>query len=213
MEELGGAGTQGAQRMIEKLFKTSPDVAQYGVAAMSAVIMCSTFGAINSNMLNSPRITFAMGRDDVFFRQLGRVHVNYRTPATAILVQTLMSAGLVIVSGILVAVVEGFKQKSTFELLTNFVIFSASIFYMLAVLAVIILRRKHPDWERPYRVWGYPVVPVLYLTFYVWFLFNIYLQYPFESKTGLLLIAAGIPFYYGWRAWAKRNPDPLGDGE
>eukprot|EP00913_Durusdinium_trenchii_P010910 g10239.t1 len=161
MEELAGSGTQGAQRMIEKLFTGSPDAAQFGVATISAVIMCSTFGAINSNLLNSPRITFAMGRDDVFFRQLGRVHVNYRTPTTAILVQSLMAAGLVIVSGVLVAVIDDFKQKSIFDMLTDFVIFSASIFYMLAVLAVIILRRKHPEWERPYRTWGYPLVPIL----------------------------------------------------
>lgn len=213
MEELAAAGTQGAQRMIEKLFQSSPEKAQFGVAAMSAVIMCSTFGAINSNMLNSPRITFAMGRDDVFFRQLGRVHVNYRTPATAILVQTLMSAGLVIVTGILVAVVKDFQQTTTFELLTNFVIFSASIFYMLAVLAVLILRRKHPEWSRPYRTWGYPIVPILYLAFYTWFLVNVYLQYPYESKTGLLLIALGIPFFFAWRAWAKKHPDRLGDGQ
>ncbi|GAB4146327.1 MAG: amino acid permease [Planctomycetaceae bacterium] len=214
MEEMGQAGTEGAQQMVRKLLASrGTDVVSIGVALMSCVVMCSTFGAINSNMLNGPRISFAMGRDDVFFRQLGRVHVNYRTPATAILVQTLMAIGLVVTSGILVSMVDGFQQTSIFDMLTDFVIFSASIFYMLAVLAVIILRKRHPDWERPYKTWGYPVVPILYLVFYCWFLFNIYLQKPFESKTGLVLIAVGVPVFFTWRSWARRNPDPLGDGQ
>jgi basic amino acid/polyamine antiporter, APA family len=214
MDEMGRAGTEGAQQMVRKIFSSSSsNVVATAVAMMSAVIMCSTFGAINSNMLNGPRISFAMGRDDVFFRQLGRVHVNYRTPATAILVQTLMAIGLVVMSGVLVSMVDGFQQTSIFDMLTDFVIFSASIFYMLAVLAVIILRWKHPDWERPYRTWGYPVVPILYLTFYCWFLFNIYIQKPFESKAGLILIAVGVPVSLAWRAWAKRNPQKIGDGQ
>jgi len=213
MDEMAQSGENTAQQMVRKLFSTgSARLVAGGVAAISAVIMCSTFGAINSNMLNGPRISFAMGRDDVFFRQLGRVHVNYRTPSIAILVQMLMAIGLVIVSGILVAAVKGFEQTSIFELLTNFVIFSASIFYMLSVLAVILLRWRHPDWERPYRTWGYPVVPVLYLLFYAWFLWQVYLGQPFESQAGLGLIALGIPVYFAWRAWAARHPEDLTDG-
>ena len=213
MDEMAAAEKLGAHRMVEKLFSSGGEsVANLGVAVMSGVIMCSTFGAINSNMLSGPRISFAMGRDDVFFRQLGRVHVNYRTPVTAILVQTLMSCFLVIASGVLVEFVSGFQQTSIFEMLTNFVIFSASIFYMLSVLAVILLRRKHPDWERPYRTWGYPVVPVLYLGFYAWFLYEVFLEKQFESIMGLVLIAAGIPVYFGWRAWAARHPENLSDG-
>ena len=207
MEEMAEAGELGAQRMVEKLLSSGGErVVGFGVAAMSAVVMCSTFGAINSNMLNGPRIAFAMGRDDLFFRQLGQVHVNYRTPAVAILVQAVMSAGLVVASGVLVATVDGFQQTSIFEMLTNFVIFSASIFYMLSVLAVILLRWKHPEWERPYRTWGYPFVPVLYLLFYGWFLWQVYLGQPFEAKAGLGLIAAGLPVYFAWRTWASRHP-------
>lgn len=211
MEEMGSAGELGAQRMIEKLFAES-GYAGTAVAAMSAVIMCSTFGAINSNLLNAPRISFAMGRDDVFFRQLGRVHSNYRTPAVAIVVQAAMSAGLVVASGLLVALVDGFKQKSIFDLLTNFVIFAASIFYMLSVLAVILLRRKHPDWDRPYKTWGYPVTPVLYLAFYVWFLFEVYRGQPFEANAGIGLILLGLPVYYAWRRWAAAHPEDITDG-
>ncbi|MFQ5731287.1 MAG: APC family permease [Planctomycetaceae bacterium] len=213
MDEMADAEKLGAQRMVRKLLSSGGETAaDIGVAVLSAVLMCSAFGAINSNMLNGPRISFAMGRDDVFFRQLGRVHVNYRTPAVAILVQAVMAAGLVVVTAVLVANIEGLKQTSVFELLTNFVIFAASIFYMLTVLAVIVLRYKHPEWERPYRVWGYPLVPVLYLMFYVWFLFNVYLGQPFEAKAGLGLIALGVPVYFAWRSWAARHPQDTTDG-
>lgn len=213
MDEMSRSGENTAQQMVGKLYSSgSGQLAAAGAAAVSAVIMCSTFGAINSNLLNAPRISFAMGRDDVFFRQLGQVHVNYRTPAVAIVVQALMSAGLVVGSGILVAAVDGFQQTTVFEMLTNFVIFSASIFYMLSVLAVILLRLRHPDWERPYRTWGYPIVPVAYLTFYVWFLWQVFWKQPFEAVSGLGLIAVGLPVYFAWQAWAARHPQNLRDG-
>jgi APA family basic amino acid/polyamine antiporter len=210
MGEIGRSGENTAQQMVAKLFSSgSRGLAGAGVAAISAVIMCSTFGAINSNLLDAPRISFAMGRDDVFFRQLGQVHVNYRTPAVAIVVQGVMSAVLLVATGL---IVRNLQQTSVFDMLTNFVIFSASIFYMLSVLAVILLRWRHPDWERPYRTWGYPVVPIAYLLFYVWFLWKVYEDQPFESNAGLGLIALGVPVYFAWRAWAARHPQNLSDG-
>ena len=99
-----------------------------------------------------------------------------------------------------------------FESLTSFVVFSASIFYMLAVFSVIVLRRKRPDWERSYRTLGYPVVPILYLVFYSWFLFQVYFFKRFEANVGLGLIALGVPVYYVYRAWARKHPERLHDG-
>ncbi len=185
----------------------------HGETLMAVGMMISAFGAINSNMLLGPRVSFAMGRDDVFFRQLGRVHVNYRTPATAILVQALMSAALIVAAAILVHTVESLRETSIFDLLTNYFVFSASIFYFLNVLAVFVMRFKHPDWERPYRTLGYPVVPLIYLVFYAWFLSQIYVSNPYEANIGLCLIALGLPVFYAWRAWAKRHPQPMHDGE
>jgi APA family basic amino acid/polyamine antiporter len=100
------------------------------------------------------------------------------------------------------------QQSSIFALLTNFVIFSASIFYALAVLAVLVLRRKHPEWPRPYRTWGYPLVPLAFVAGYCWFLWRVYLDKPFEAQAGLLLIALGLPVYAAWRAWAARTSIP-----
>jgi amino acid transporter len=193
-------------------------------AAFAWIICFSTFGAICTNMLQAPRITFAMGRDGVFFRSLGRVHATYRTPAAAIFVAALMAISLVVVVAVAKTLVgdvdpaaygweltrrvmSSLKDGSVFDLLTDFVIFSASIFYLLAVLAVVILRIRRPDLPRAYRTWGYPVVPLLFIGVYVWFLSQIYLDKPLEAHTGLVIIAAGLPVYYGYRRWRQSAED------
>ncbi len=207
MQEMKDAGDHAAEAMILRL------IGPAGERIMSIGIMLSTFGAINSNLLLGPRVSVAMGRDDVFFRILGRVHVNYRTPAVAILVQALMAIALYIASAVLVHSTDMFREKSAFELLTNYVIFSSSIFYALAVLAVVILRRRHPEWERPFRTPFYPWVPLAYVGFYCWFLYQVFSAQPWESATGLELTAAGIPVYYAYRIWARRHPEILHDGQ
>lgn len=229
MDEVKAAGTKVAPTMVGKLLTPwGANAAHLGVASIGAVIMCSTFSGINSNLLLAPRIVFAMGRDGVFFRSLGRVHVNYRTPAAAIVIQAGMAMGLVIGTAVminfgeslgripLVAQLTGgqpFVQMTIFDTLTNFVVFSASIFYMLSVLAVFVLRWKHPDWERPYRTRGYPFVPAAFVLFYCWFLAQIYLAKPFESQLGLAMIVLGLPVYFAYGAWAKRHPEDAGDGQ
>ncbi len=244
MEEMRAAGDHAAEKMLDRLF------GQRGLAAMSAVIMCSTFGAINTNLLQAPRVTFAMGRDQVFFRSLGMVHATFRTPAMAIAVMASMSIALVLgvagakhwvnrsaaklhsaggveaaglpgepagaqgsgdelmsaadgSAGLVSKVVASLRDDSIFDLLTNFVIFSASIFYMLGVLAVIVLRYRCPAAQRPYRTWGYPVVPVLFLLVYVWFMAQVYATNPLESKAGLILIGLGVPAYFAYQRYAQ----------
>ena len=217
MEEMAGAGDHAAELMLHKL------VGPLGMAAMSAVIMCSTFGAINTNILIAPRVTYAMGRDRVFFGVFSRVHPVYRTPVPAILATALMAVLLIFLvpigqhlvrdvaveninSPVLQLMVGSLQDSSIFELLTNFIIFSLSIFVTLAVLAVIVLRFKRPGLERPYKTWGFPVTPIIFLTVYCWFMIQIYLNKPLESRIGLLLIALGIPFYYAYRKWASSKP-------
>jgi hypothetical protein len=89
-------------------------------------------------------------------------------------------------------------NRNVFTLLTNLVIFGASIFYALTIAAVMVLRRRRPELERPYRTWGYPVVPIVYVVVYLWFLSTILLQRPLESGVGLVIIALGAPAYYLW---------------
>lgn len=222
MEELRSAGDHGAERMLEKLAGPT------GRTLMSLVIMCSTFGAINTNLLYGPRISFAMGRDGLFFNSLGRVHANYRTPVVAILVTSIMA--IVLIGAITVGksyvtdipVVEkgaqsvslwqrwneSLRNDSTFDLLTNMVIFSLSLFYALAVLAVVVLRVREPLRPRPYRAWGYPVVPVVFLAVYVWFLWQIYVSNPLESRAGLGCLLLGVPAFFVYRASRKDAPTP-----
>jgi APA family basic amino acid/polyamine antiporter len=207
MDEMKAAGNHAAESMLEKV--AGPP----GRRAMGVVIMCSTLGAINTNLLQAPRITFAMGRDRTFFPGLGQVHAVYQTPVVSILVMSLMSIALIVTvalakwatSDVLLETVHwefgreilaSLRGGTIFDLLTNFVIFSASIFYVLAVAAVIVLRRRKPDLERPYRTWGYPVTPLLFLSVYAWFLSRVYVGNPLEAHAGLALIAAGVPVYF-----------------
>ncbi|MEQ8787650.1 MAG: amino acid permease [Pirellulaceae bacterium] len=191
-----------------------------GVVMIAGVIMCSTFGAINTNLLTAPRITFAMGRDGVFFRDLGRVHATFRTPAAAIFVTAAMAIGLVVLASVAKALVfdvdtsaytwnlgrefvESLKTGTIFDLATNCVIFSASVFYALAVLALIVLRMRRPDLPRSYHTPGYPVVPLVFIAVYGWFLWEILRGKPLESGFGMLMISLGVPAFFAYRRWSR----------
>ena len=210
MTELQSAGTNGAEMMLRKL------LGSVGQSALAAIIMCSTSGAINSNILETPRVAFAMGRDGVFFRVLGLVHHAYRTPVVAILVTALMSIGWLAAAGIAKLfvtdlepsaiqgtlhrqVITGLRDNSIFDLLTNFVVFASAIFHSLTVLAVFILRWRRPDVPRPYKTWGYPVVPAVFLLINVWFMYRIFQSNFTESLVGFGLIALGVPVYFLYR--------------
>lgn len=212
MSEMAASGEHAAENMVGHLLGDT------GKKVMAAVIMCSTFGAINSTILQTPRVTFAMGRDRVFFPILGRVHAEFRTPVVAIVVLALMSillvAGVALgkwivaeievteaTSGITAVVVKGLQGGTIFSLLTNFIVFASSIFYVLGVLAVLVLRYRQPDKARPYRTWGYPFTPIAFLLVYVWFLWQVYGSNPLEARLGLLVIAAGLPVYWGYQRW------------
>jgi APA family basic amino acid/polyamine antiporter len=216
MDEMKAAGDHAAEQMLYKL--TGPA----GQIAMSLVVMCSTLGAINSNLMQAPRITYAMGRDGVFFRALSAVHATYHTPVIAILTTSFLAILLIVATAIGKLAVQGMssgeiswqlgrkvvaslQDDSIFQLLTNFVIFSASVFYMLAVMALIVLRIRQPGWDRPYRTWGYPLVPIAFLAAYIWFLAQVYSSSPLESRAGVGLILLGIPVYMAYQVWERRN--------
>ena len=169
-----------------------------GQTLMSIGVMVSAFGAINSNLLYGPRVSFAMGRDRVFFPQLGAVHPKFRTPVIAISVQAAMAMVMVVASLLLTKNVAYFADKSLFDILTDYIVFSASLFYVAAVAAVFVLRIKHPDWPRPYRTFLYPWVPLAYVAFYAWFLWMVFMGKPGEAQIGIGLIALGVPVYWIW---------------
>ena len=193
MDRIVKSGEHAAEAMFESI------LGRPGRTLMAVGLLLSTFSGVNSNTLLGPRISFAMGRDGVFFKSLGQVHSSFRTPAFAIAVQALMSIGLVLASSILVNVFRLFGTTTVFDILSNYVVFASSIFYVLAVVGVIILRRKRPELPRPYRTLGYPLLPVLYAAFYVWFLAEVYRGDPVQANIGLGLIALGIPVYLFWQ--------------
>ncbi|MFO1021514.1 MAG: amino acid permease [Planctomycetales bacterium] len=205
MAEIRDAKNSTPQFAIARMFRTfGSEAAHVGTLMIDAVIMCSAFGALNANLLLGPRISFAMGRDKTFINRLGNVHKDYRTPSDSILVQAGLSAILVILAAGIIEFVPVFKHKNPFDLLTDTVVYSASVFYMLGVIAVFVLRVRHPDWDRPYRTWGYPAVPALFLLGYTLFMALAVQAQPFEGLTGLILAIAGFPVYYAWQALAPK---------
>src|SRR5271155_3406153 len=163
-------------------------VAGAGAAAWITVAMViSALGSMNSSVLSGARPPYAMARDGIFFRIADGVHPKYRTPARALIFQCVL-ASLMALTG-------------TFEELTNLFIFAGWIFYGLAVVALFRLRYKEPNMPRPYRCWGYPWVPGLFVAGALALTFTLWLARPGRSSLGLLLMFAGLPFY---RYWSKR---------
>jgi APA family basic amino acid/polyamine antiporter len=168
-------GTEAAVRMIGPA----------GGAFIAVAILVSTFGCVNGLILGGARVVYAMARDGVFFRGAARVHPRYRTPATALLLQGLV-AGVLTLTG-------------TFSDLLTLTAFSSLLFNVLTVLGLFVLRRRRPDLARPYRAWGYPLVPVLYVAVASFFLAYMPVADPRNTGLGLLLTAAGVPAYLYWR--------------
>lgn len=161
-----------------------------GTALVSALILCSIFGALNGNVLGGARVYFAMARDGAFFPSVGRVHPKFETPALALLMQGVWAVVL--------------ATSGTYEQLYTYVIFTAWVFYGGATLAVVVLRRRVPLLERPYRVWGYPFVPIGFSLAAVAIVANTLVRSPRASILGLALVFLGIPLYYAWTRLAGR---------
>jgi APA family basic amino acid/polyamine antiporter len=163
-----------------------------GGSIVAAAIMMSTFGASNGSVMSSARIYFAMAREGLFFKNIGKLHPKYETPHNSLLLQATW-ASLLVLSG-------------TFDILTDMLVFVAWIFYAFSAVSVIILRKREPDTPRPYKVWGYPFIPVIFIlvssTFLVVTLYNDITMYMrgetqiINSVFGLAIVALGIPFYY-----------------
>ncbi|MBI3462401.1 MAG: amino acid permease [Planctomycetes bacterium] len=161
-----------------------------GAKFMLAMLMISVFGALNSNVLVGPRIVFAVARDYRFLGPLRRIDPRSGTPALAIGILSAWSCLL-----ILAGTFSPDANKRLFDVLTEYCLFGGSLFYLAAVVAVFVMRVKSPDADRPYRTWGYPVVPMVFVAFYVLFLSGMVWTSPVESVAGLLLIGTGVVIY------------------
>jgi len=167
----------------------------WGGSLIAIAIMISTFGTTNGTLMMSARVYYAMAREKLFFRRLQHVHPRFHTPGPSLIIQGIWTSVLIL--------------SGTFDQLTDMLIFVSWIFYAAAALGVIVLRRKLPDHERPYRVWGYPALPVLFIIFaMIYVVFTLYSDITsyisgrapmINSLVGLLLVAAGIPGYLYWK--------------
>jgi len=168
-----------------------PMFAGAGGAVVSGIVMLSCFGALMGSMMTGPRIFFAMADRGLFFRGIARVSPRFQSPSVAIWLATTL--------GVLYVLFNDFQQ------LADKFILGIWPFYALAVAAVFVLRRTRPDMLRPYRTWGYPVVPILFLLASVAMVVNALWTDPINTGITFAIILTGIPVYYGWRAWSGRG--------
>jgi basic amino acid/polyamine antiporter, APA family len=155
-----------------------------GGAAVALIILLSIIGTLNGCFLTSPRLYFAQARDGLFLGKFGEIHPRFKTPYFAIAAQAVWAAALLI--------------SGSYETLLDYAMFALWLSYGVMVAGVMVLRRTHPQTPRPYRMWGYPVTPLLFLFFTAMFLGNMLIKRPISSFAGLLLIISGIPVYFIW---------------
>jgi APA family basic amino acid/polyamine antiporter len=153
---------------------------------ISGTIMISIFGCLSASILYGPRVFFAMAQDRCFFKSMRYVHPRYRVPTKAIVWQGVWSS-LLCLSG-------------TYQDLFEYVVFALVIFWAATGLAVIILRFKQPEIPRPYRAWGYPILPILFVLINLGVFLNTIWAQPLQSLIGLVILIAGIPAFLYWQS-------------
>ncbi len=163
---------------VEAMRKISGDG---GALSISILIVITTFGCLHSSIVSNSRIYYAMAKDGLFFRKAARLNAK-DSPSASLWMQGVWSS-LLVMSG-------------TFDQLTDMLIFAAFIFYGASALGVIILRIREPNEPRPYKVWGYPLIPAIFVLFSAALVVNSVITRPREAAIGLSLIAIGIPFYF-----------------
>ncbi len=170
-------------------------------AIVAALIVICTLGAVNGNLMATCRITYAMGKDRVFLPWAGKTHKRFQTPGNAVWLHTIWIS-LFIISG-------------SFDMLADMFVFITWIAYLFGAIGIFLLRKKMPDLHRPYKIWGYPIVPILFIVFSSFYLITTvwndvtnYLndrQPVINSVLGLVITAIGVPLYYYFRKRRMRN--------
>ena len=161
-----------------------------GSTFISWMIACSAFGALNGYILTGGRILYALGKDHALFRHLGMVHPAFHTPMMALLANAAIAIGLVF--------------TKTFEQIMTYSTVVITVFFIMAVFGVILLRRAKPRLPRPYRTWGYPWTPILFCLTMVGFILDVCMKQPADAAFGFVLLAVGLPLYQ-WSRLAKRR--------
>jgi APA family basic amino acid/polyamine antiporter len=185
---LPAAGIAASQRPASDA--TAIAVGAWGAAIVSAGMALSILVSLNGTIMSGARVPYAMSRDGYFFKAMAEVHPRYHTPAVALIVQLVLSIVLLLFAG-------NFRQ------LFSLAIFAEWLFYMISASTVFVLRRKEPDAPRPYRTWGYPVVPGLFIAAAAVLLYYTFTENIRNSAWGVVVILAGLPLYL-WFAGKKK---------
>ncbi len=170
---------------------TAVAVGAWGAAIVSAGMALSILVALNGTIMSGARVPFAMARDGYFFRAMAEVHPRFHTPSIALIVQLALSVVLLLFAG-------------SFRQLFSLAIFAEWLFYLVSTTTVFVLRKREPNAPRPYRTWGYPVVPALFVAAAAVLLYYTFTENIRNSVWGLAVIAAGIPIYV-YFAWKRKR--------
>jgi basic amino acid/polyamine antiporter, APA family len=167
-----------ATAVLEQIFHTG------GAYLMAGAILISTFGCANGMSLAGARVYYAMSRDGLFFKSVGKLHPRYKTPVAGLLVQAAWAVVLCV--------------SGSYGQLLDYIIFAVLVFYILTIAGLFVLRFKRPDAPRPYRALGYPVLPALYIGMAAWICIVLLRYKPQYTWPGLVLVLLGIPVYIFW---------------
>jgi basic amino acid/polyamine antiporter, APA family len=172
-----------ATAVMEQMFGAA------GASLMAFAILLSTFGCNNGLILSGARCYYAMAKDGLFFKSVGKLHPKYKTPHISLLVQAIWASVLCL--------------SGSYGQLLDYTMFSVMIFYILTLVGLFVLRRTQPDAPRPYKAFGYPVLPAIYILMAV-FIDVVWLRYkPQYTWPGLIIVLLGIPVYFWWSRTAQ----------
>ena len=179
-----------------------------GATIMAVAIMISTFGCNNGLILAGARAYYAMARDGLFFRRVGELNKNH-VPAWGLIIQGIWAGVLVLPRTVKTddaGNIVGYGNL--YGSLLDYVISAALIFYILTILGIFLLRRKRPEAERPYKAFGYPIVPALYIVGASVILFVLFMYQPATTWPGLFIVLTGVPIYFLWKVLGKKSRTP-----
>ena len=180
---LGFIGMNGSNLVVSDA--TTVFLGNKGAAIVTLIILISLIGANNGSILTSARINYAMAKDKLFFNQAAQIHSRFKSPANALIIQCVWACILTF--------------TGTFNQLITYIIFTSWIFYGMSAGAVIILRKKKPDMDRPYKTPVYPWIPIIFIFFAIFLTINTIMEAPRDAAIGSGIILAGLPLYYYWK--------------
>jgi len=173
-----------------------------GAMCMAAAIMISTFGCNNGLILSGARVYYAMARDRLFFHKVATTN-RFHVPAAALVAQATWTAFLTLPRTVTInAATHEPTYGNVYNQLLEYIVSADLVFYVLMIAALMILRHKKPDAQRPYRTWGYPIVPIVSIVLAASLIIDLAFLAPATSGIGMLIVLTGVPVYFFWRRTA-----------